>query len=238
MPSPVLVHPWEWPTEPWQRIHVDYAGPLEDHNFFVVIDAHSKWPKVFCTKSQTSAQTIKYLRSIFSRFGLPLQQVSDNAQTFASEEFAQFTAVNGIKHTTLALFHPATNGLAERFVQTLKQGLRASKRDGGTMQTSLSQFLASYRNTLHVITGESPAVLMFGRSLRTRLDLMKPSRRNEVLNKQAKMLYGGRERQVTAGQEVMARDYRRGGKWAYGIVQAQSGPRSYEVQVGPNIVWR
>lgn len=122
MPSPVPVHPWGWPTEPWQRIHVDYAGPLEEHNFLVVIDAHSKWPEVFCTKSQTSAQTIEYLRIIFSRFGLPLQLVSDNAQTFANDEFAQFMAVNGIKHTTSAPFHPATNDLAERFVQTLKAG--------------------------------------------------------------------------------------------------------------------
>lgn len=47
MPPPVPVHPWEWPTEPWQRIHVDYAGPFEGHNFLVVIDAHSKWPEVF-----------------------------------------------------------------------------------------------------------------------------------------------------------------------------------------------
>lgn len=123
MPSPVPVHPCEWPTEPWQRIHVDYAGPLKEHNFLMVIDAHLKWPDVFCTKSQTSAQTIEYLRIIFSRFGLPLQLVSDNAQTFASEKFAQFMAANGIKHTTSAPFHPATNGLAERFVQTLKQGL-------------------------------------------------------------------------------------------------------------------
>lgn len=79
---------------------------------------------------------------------------------------------------------------------------------------------------------------MFGRSLRTRLDLMKPNRRTEVLNKQAKMLHGARERHVSTGQPVMVRDYRRGGKWAHGIVQAQTGPRTYEVKVDPNMVWR
>lgn len=194
---------------------------------------HSKWPEVFSIKSQTSAQTIECLRAVFARWGLPLQLVSDNAQTFASEEFAEFMSVNGVKHTTSAPFHPATNGLAERFVQTLKQGLRASTRDGGTLQTRLSQFLAAYRNTPHITT-----VLMLQRRPRTRLDLMKPSKQDNVLNKQAKMLYGARERQVTTGQEVLVRDYRRAGKWAYGIVQAQAGPRSYEVHVGPNMVWR
>ncbi|XP_036815479.1 uncharacterized protein LOC118943635 [Oncorhynchus mykiss] len=34
MPAPVPVHPWEWPAEPWQRIHVDYAGPFEKHIYF------------------------------------------------------------------------------------------------------------------------------------------------------------------------------------------------------------
>lgn len=238
MPAPVPVHPWEWPAEPWQRIHVDYAGPFEKHMFLVIVDAHSKWPEVFCTDSSTSAQTIECLRTTFARFGLPLQLVSDNAQAFVSDEFTRFMSVNGIKHSTSAPYHPATNGLAERFVQTLKQGLRAAKRDEGTLQTKLAKFLASYRNTPHATTNESPAALMFGRPLRTQLDIMKPNRRNEVLNKQAKMLSGGRERHLQTGQEVMVRDYRRGGKWTRGTVHTQTGPRTYQVQVSPDIMWR
>lgn len=79
---------------------------------------------------------------------------------------------------------------------------------------------------------------MFGRPLRTQLDIMKPNRRNEVLNKQAKMLSGGRERHLQTGQEVMVRDYRRGGKWTRGTVHTQTGPRTYQVQVSPDIMWR
>ncbi|XP_052374260.1 uncharacterized protein K02A2.6-like [Oncorhynchus keta] len=229
MPAPVPVHPWEWPAEPRQRIHVDYAGPFEKHMFLVIVYAHSKWPEVFCTDSSTSAQTIECLRTTFARFGLPLQLVSDNAQAFVSDEFTRFMSVNGIKHSTSAPYHPATNRLAERFVQTLKQGLRAAKRDEGTLQTKLAKFLASYRNTPHATTNESPAALMFGRPLRTQLDIMKPNRRNEVLNKQAKMLSGGRERHLQTGQEVMVRDYRRG-KWTRGTVHTQTGPRTYQVQ--------
>ena len=116
MPAPVPVHPGVWPTEPWQRIHVDYTGPFEKHMFLVIVDAHSKWPEVFCTDSSTSAQTIECcLRTTFAHFGLPLQLVCDNTQAFVSDEFTRFMSVNGI--------NLATNGLAERFVQTLKQGL-------------------------------------------------------------------------------------------------------------------
>ena len=30
-PSPPLapLHPWEWPLQPWSRLQVDFAGPVE-----------------------------------------------------------------------------------------------------------------------------------------------------------------------------------------------------------------
>ena len=45
--SPALLHPWQWPTQPWRRIHIDFAGPVEEQMLLVVIDAHSKWIEVF-----------------------------------------------------------------------------------------------------------------------------------------------------------------------------------------------
>ena len=30
-PRTVPVHPWEWPSLPWQRIHIDFAGPFLQH---------------------------------------------------------------------------------------------------------------------------------------------------------------------------------------------------------------
>ncbi|XP_011869480.1 PREDICTED: uncharacterized protein K02A2.6-like, partial [Vollenhovia emeryi] len=38
------VHLWEEATEPFQRIHIDFAGPFLDKTFFILIDAFSKWP--------------------------------------------------------------------------------------------------------------------------------------------------------------------------------------------------
>ena len=45
-----------------------------------------------------------------------------------------FLALNNIhvKHLKSSPYHPATNGLVERFIQTLKQALRILKRDGHT----------------------------------------------------------------------------------------------------------
>lgn len=42
VPAVAPLHPWNWPERPWQRLHVDYAGPFMGRMFFVLIDAHSK----------------------------------------------------------------------------------------------------------------------------------------------------------------------------------------------------
>lgn len=136
--------------------------------FLVVVDAHSKWPEVAVMKSTSSERTIKELRSIFSCFGLPQQIVSDNGPQLVSEEFKTFMEENGILHIKSALYHPATNGLTETFVQTMKQALKSSQ---GTQSLNrhLCAFLLSYRSTPHTTTKVSPASALLKRKLCTRL---------------------------------------------------------------------
>ena len=129
-PTVVSPHPWEYPSRPWKRIHVDFAGPFLKHMFMIVVDAHSKWPEVVPMNSTTTEKTIEVLRDMFSRYGLPEQLVSDNGPQFASDEFGVFLRKNNVKHLRGAPYHPATNGQAERFVQTFKNAMKASKDDG------------------------------------------------------------------------------------------------------------
>ena len=68
---------WPWSTEPWQRIHVDYAE-AKGQQFLLVVDSHSKWMEVFPMRSTTANATIEVLRALFSRYGLPLEVLSDN----------------------------------------------------------------------------------------------------------------------------------------------------------------
>ena len=85
-------------------------------------------------------------------------------------------------HITSAPYHPSTNGLAERAVQVLKQGLK--KVTTGNLKTRLARVLLSYRITPQSSTGVSPAELLLGRCPRTRLDLLKPNLADKVENKQ------------------------------------------------------
>ena len=86
-----------------------------------------------------------------------------------------------LRHVRVALYHPALNGLAERAVQTFKQGF--GKQSGGTVEDRLARFLLQYRMTPHTTTDISPAELLFGRRLRTRLDAIRPNLECQVESK-------------------------------------------------------
>jgi hypothetical protein len=138
MPAIAPLHRWEWPSSPWERLHIDFAGPFLDRMFFVLVDAHSKWPEMVEMKTTTSTKTIEVLGSIFSRNGIPAQIVSDNGSKFSSDEFATFMRRNGIKHFKSAPYHPATNGLVERFIQTFKNRMRAMKDENRDINQKIS----------------------------------------------------------------------------------------------------
>ncbi|GFV97975.1 uncharacterized protein K02A2.6 [Trichonephila clavipes] len=187
-PARINRHPWEWPNGPWQRIHVDYAGPFIGKMFFVVSDAYSKWIEVIPMKNITASFTMHHLRILFAHCGIPLTLFSDNGASFTSYEFRHFLKLNNIKHITSAPYHPATNGQAERIVQLFKASLKSSRGDSGDLNVKLQRFLLQYRITPHSLTGEFPSALFLKRCIRTRLDLFKPKLRDKVVQKQSSRL--------------------------------------------------
>ncbi|CAC5392336.1 unnamed protein product [Mytilus coruscus] len=86
-PKQSLHYSWLRPSSQWKRVHIDFDGPCIDYMFLIATDAYSKWPEVIPMKRTTSTQTIRVLRTIFARAGLPEQIVSDNGPQFVSYEF-------------------------------------------------------------------------------------------------------------------------------------------------------
>ncbi|XP_052748659.1 uncharacterized protein K02A2.6-like [Galleria mellonella] len=162
-PTKIPIHSWEYPKEPWSRIHIDYAGPFFDQYFLIVVDAYTKWLEVIPTTSITTTATIKILKNLFTTFGLPITIVSDNGRQFRSEEMMTFLKENGIQSKFTAPFHPSTNGQAERYVQTFKNKIKSMIHEKGTLMEKLSRFLMMYRKTPNNTTGLSPAEMMFKR---------------------------------------------------------------------------
>ena len=193
--------------------------------------------------STTTTKTLEVLRQTFAAYGLPEQIVTDNGPQFISDEFANFTKANGIKHNIrTAPYHPASNGLAERFVQSLKQSLKTTSNSGHSLNYRVSNYLLSYRSTPHATTGVAPCTLFLKRNLHTRFDLLRPNCERHVMEKQGLQKdhkdQHCRDRSWYVGERVMVRNLRPGSDWIPGVVVEILGPVTYLVDVGRDQIWK
>ena len=190
-----------------------------------LVDAHSKWLEAAVVSSTSSQQAIRVLRQVFSCDGLPEVLVSDNGTAFTSTEFQTIVQRNGFRHIRSAPYHPATNGLAERAVQTVKNALRKTSGDN---DTCFARFLFQYMLTPHSTTGRSPAELLLGRKPRSHLDFIFPSKERHVTQNQERQKENHdmhtRQRSFQVGEEVYALNHRGMPKWIPGKVTAVLGP--------------
>ena len=169
-------HPWVKATGPFQRVHIDYAGPFLNNMWLVLQDSYSKWPEVIrMNKNSSAPATVKALRHIFARTGVPMTVVSDNGTQFVADETEDFFRANGVKHVTCPTYSPKSNGLCERFVGTFKCAMKKMYENDKDLDKNLSNFLLTYRNTPHSVSHQPPAVLMYNRTLRFNLQQIKPA---------------------------------------------------------------
>ncbi|XP_024890212.1 uncharacterized protein K02A2.6-like [Temnothorax curvispinosus] len=236
-PAKVETHEWEPATAPFERVHIDYAGPFMGAYFLVLVDAFSKWPSVQIVKNITTQTTIEKCKEIFTDFGLPRILVMDNGQNFCSTEFLKFLQSNGITPKFTAPYHPATNGQAEKFVQTLKISMKKMYNDTRYHKASLEevvqQLLTQYRNTPHSTTGIAPSERVFKVKMRTRLDLLKPEETKTNTNINS----GKKIRQFVEGERVQCRSYRGNEKWSFGKILQRTGKLHYKIALSDGRVW-
>ena len=171
---PTTFKPWPKAEQPWSRIHVDFARPLEDFYCLIVVDSYSEWPEVLSYRRPTTGTTFGFLHELFARFSVVDCVVSDNGSQFTSVEFKEFCEISQMKQMTTLQYHPRSNGRAERFVDTLKRALK--KASGTPTDKALQQFLLVYKITPNPNTplAVSPAETMFARKIRPVFDKLLP----------------------------------------------------------------
>ncbi|XP_054281226.1 uncharacterized protein K02A2.6-like [Macrosteles quadrilineatus] len=224
-------HPWEEPSGPWERIHLDFLGPMNGNYFLVIIDAHTKWLEILHTKSTTAEWCIKKLQHLFTTFGLPVTVVTDNGTQFTSTAFQNYLKENGICHRTCAPFHPSSNGQAERFVQTVKKGLNSMVGERGDIQTKIDALVTQLRKAPSSTTGMSAYKMMFGRDIRTKLNVM--SDKTEWFRVEQRKI----GRQFSVGQKVQARNYASKEKWRLGEIISRVGNVMYRIKMDNGLIW-
>ena len=244
------VHPWMLPEKPWSRLHLDHAINFMGKDWLVITDAYSKYPCIHPTSSTSTRATLDLLEEDFAHFGFPHTLVADNAPTFTSEEFQHWCKERGIRHLTGAPYHPATNGAAERLVQTFKQALRKSSLPP---KRTLQEFLMQYRRT-PISCGFSPSELLNSRQLRTLIDSLLPSPAHIAHGKQSKEASKSQMTPDSGGVAKVTRQYKAGDhvyalyhgprrdkhpRWVPAIVKKSLGTCCFNVKVVPHgPIWR
>ena len=160
----------EPPSGPWQDVAVDLMVPMPTGgSLLVVVDYYSRYYEVVIMHSTTTEKIVDALSTIFARFGFPYSLKSDNGPQFLSENFQTFLQESGIEHRTSPPLWPQANGEVERQNRTLLKALKVAQVEGKNWRKELPKFLLVYRSTPQVSTGSTPASLMFGRELKTKL---------------------------------------------------------------------
>ena len=147
--------------------------------------------------------------------------MSDNGSVFTSAEFDGFVRNNEIKHLTSAPYHPASNGLAERALQTLKTALKkATTRT--SLESQISRFSFKYQLTPHTMTGVPPAELLMNCRPNTQLDLLHPDMSSRVCDRQGTQKPNhdchSYQREFVIGESVSIRNQGTGPPWLPGTI--------------------
>ena len=165
--------------EPWERMSIDITGPhprSSRGNIYILtmVDHFSKWAEAIPLSRHTAPVVARALMThVFSRFGMPLQLLSDRGPEFESQLFTELMQWLEIDKLRTTAYKPSTNGVVERFHRTLNTMLGKivcdSHRD---WDECLPVVMAAYRASPHSSTGFSPNKLFLGRENRMPLDLL------------------------------------------------------------------
>ena len=174
VPLPVI-------TEPFRRIAMDIVGPLPKSrlgNRFILVlcDYATRYPEAIPLRCIDAVHVAEELIKVFARLGIPEEILTDQGSNFTSQLLAELYHLLHVHPIRTSPYHPQTDGLVERFNQTLKNMLRrAATEEGKDWDKLVPYLLFAYREVPQASTGFSPFELLYGRDVRGPLDILRES---------------------------------------------------------------
>ena len=181
-------------TKPMELVHIDYIGmevmvvtdkkPIVK-NVLVVIDHFTWYVQAFVTKNHTTRTRARVLyNNYFSVFGFPQCLMLDQGTEFCGKVIAAMCSLLGIEKIWTTLYHPQTNGSAERVHQKLqcmigKLDLEKRKK----WPAHIGSIIIAYNSAWSLVTGYSPYYLMFRQRPQLPIDLLFPTCRTQMLTR-------------------------------------------------------
>ncbi len=165
-------------SEPFEKLVIDCVGPLprtkSGHSYLLTLMCSAtRFLEAIPLRTLKTPAIVKAIIKFCTTFGLPKIIQSDQGSNIISRVFRKVMKELNIKHCVSSAYHPQSQGVLERFHQTLKSMLRTYcleyEKD---WDEEVPLLLFAVRNTVQESLGFSPAELVFGHSPRGPLKML------------------------------------------------------------------
>lgn len=231
VPTEKVTSKWPKTSCPMDRIHIDFFA-FEGKTFLIIVDSFSKFIEAKLMSSTNADQVNEKLEDFFKFFGLPKEIVSDNGPPFNSFDFVNHWETRNVKVTKSPVYHPQSNGTAERGVQTVKNFLKKRLLDqqlnSKNLSRKLNEILAWYNSTPTTVTSLSPSELILRYRPRTVLTGINPKANSSVEqsnrntrqvrfdeSKNETIVYDAGNRKIAIDKEIPEKQFKKGERVMY-----------------------
>lgn len=181
---------------PFKRVAVDLVGPIapptsRGHRYILtVIDYATRYPEATALKNVETTTVAEALLSIFCRLGVPSEVLSDQGGQFTGNLMKEVSRLLSIRQLVTTPYHPQCNGLVERFNGTLKTMLkRMCSERPKDWDRYIDPLLFAYREAAQESLGFAPFEMLYGRSVRGPLKILRELWTHDQDNPDVKTTY-------------------------------------------------
>ena len=165
---------------PFKRVAVDLVGPItpaseRGHRYILtLVDYATRYPEAVLLQNIDTETVAEALLDMYSRLGIPEGVLCDQGTQFVSSCMQEVSRLLSINRLTTTPYHTICNGLVERFNGTLKKMLRRlCSEQPQQWHRFINPLLFAYREAPQEATGFSPFELLYGRTVRGPVQILK-----------------------------------------------------------------
>nr|GEY42012.1 reverse transcriptase domain-containing protein [Tanacetum cinerariifolium] len=155
---------------------IDFMGPFSrskgNKYILVAVDYLSKWVEAKALPTNDARVVVKFLKSLFSRFGTPKAIISDRGTHFCNDQFSRVMSKYEVTHRLSTAYHPQTSGHVEVTNRGLKRILERTVGENRALWSDkVENALWAFRTAFKTPIGCTPYKLVYGKSCHLPLEL-------------------------------------------------------------------
>nr|GEZ14011.1 reverse transcriptase domain-containing protein [Tanacetum cinerariifolium] len=150
------------------ELGIDFMGPFSSSKgnkyILVAVDYLSKWVEAKALSTNDARVVVKFLKSLFSRFGTPKAIINDRGTHFCNDQFSRVMAKYRVIHRLSTVYHPQTSGQVEVTNRGLKRILeRTVGENRASWSDKLEDALWAFQTAFKTSISCTPYRLVYGK---------------------------------------------------------------------------